>query len=163
MQGKGLHLFASWNNSDTFQRKRNEGSPPTDQMTKVASDRPAKATKGRKYGGRTAGTPNRATKEFRDTVTMLLSDNAPNVAVWLSDVANGVAADPSTGRKPVPPDPGRALDLITRLAEFAAPKLARTEMTGADGGAIRTEETTRPKLTKAEWLAAHGVRLVDGE
>lgn len=84
---------------------------------------------GKKTGGRTKGTPNKATAEFRDTVTKLLSDNAENVASWLAEVATG-GADPSKA------DPGKALDLLAKLAEFAAPKLARTEVTGAGGGPV---------------------------
>jgi hypothetical protein len=87
--------------------------------------------KGVKTGGRQAGTPNKATKEFRDTVSALLSDNAQNVAIWLEQVANGVGD--------AKPDPAKALDLMAKLAEYAAPKLARTEMVGEDGGAIRHE------------------------
>ena len=118
--------------------------------------------KGFKAGGRVAGTPNKATKEFRDTITALLSDNASNVALWLEQVANGIPEvmdeDGKVATKGVPPAPEKALDLLAKLAEYAAPKLARTEITGADGGAIKTEEISRPKLTKAEWLAAHGVK-----
>lgn len=88
--------------------------------------------KGFKTGGRAPGTPNKATKEFRDTVTKLLSDNAANVETWLDQVAKG---NGSTR----PPDPAKALDLLARLAEYAAPKLARTEHTGEDGGAVRHE------------------------
>jgi len=84
---------------------------------------------GKKTGGRTKGTPNKATAEFRDTVTKLLSDNAENVATWLAEVATG-GSDPSKA------DPGKALDLLAKLAEFAAPKLARTEVTGAGGGPV---------------------------
>ena len=85
--------------------------------------------KGVKTGGRRPGSPNKATKEFRDTVTRLLSDNAENVATWLSDVATG-------GNDPSKADPAKALDLLAKLAEYAAPKLARTEHTGEDGGAL---------------------------
>lgn len=74
-----------------------------------------------KTGGRAPGTPNRATKEFRETVTKLLSDNAENVALWLQDVATG-------GNDPTKADPGKALDLLAKLAEFAAPKLSRAEV-----------------------------------
>lgn len=84
---------------------------------------------GKKTGGRTKGTPNKATAEFRDTVTKLLSDNAENVATWLAEVATG-------GNDPSKADPGKALDLLAKLAEFAAPKLARTEVTGAGGGPV---------------------------
>jgi hypothetical protein len=88
--------------------------------------------KGVKTGGRQPGTPNKATKEFRDTVSALLSDNAQNVAIWLEQVANG-------NGETRPPDPAKALDLMAKLAEYAAPKLARTEMVGEDGGAIKHE------------------------
>nr|WP_041296555.1 hypothetical protein [Janthinobacterium sp. Marseille] len=87
--------------------------------------------KGAKTGGRQPGTPNKATKEFRDTVSNLLSNNAENVALWLEQVANGVGD--------AKPDPGKALDLMAKLAEFAAPKLARTEVVGEDGGAVKHE------------------------
>lgn len=84
---------------------------------------------GVKTGGRVAGTPNKATVEFRETVTKLLSDNALNVAVWLAQVAEGHGDTKA--------DPAKALDLMARLAEFAAPKLNRTEHTGKDGGDMR--------------------------
>ena len=45
-----------------------------------------------------------------------------NVAMWLGQVAGE--------------DPAKALDLIAKLAEFAAPKLARTEVVGDGGGAL---------------------------
>lgn len=89
--------------------------------------------KGAKTGGRVAGTPNKATKEFRDTVTALLEKNADNVGIWLEKVANGHGE--------VKPAPEKALDLLARLAEFAAPKLARTEHTGKDGDAMKHEFT----------------------
>jgi hypothetical protein len=73
--------------------------------------------------GRKSGVPNKSTIEFRQTVTKLLEDNAANVGVWLTQVASE--------------DPAKALDLIAKLAEFAAPKLNRTEHVGESGGAIR--------------------------
>lgn len=78
--------------------------------------------------GRPKGSVNRITREFRQTVRALLEDNADNVALWLAEVANG-----SRGRQP---DPAKALDLLVRLAEFAAPKLGRIEHTGAGGGPL---------------------------
>lgn len=80
--------------------------------------------KGIKTGGRVAGTPNKVNKAFRDTITALLDENASNVHKWLLEVAEG---DLVNERKP---DPKGALDLMAKLAEYAAPKLARTEHVG---------------------------------
>jgi len=77
------------------------------------------AKPGERRGGRSKGTPNKATREFRETVRLLLEKNAQNVSKWLDAVAKK--------------DPAKALDLVTRLAEYAAPKLGRTELTGKDG------------------------------
>lgn len=64
--------------------------------------------------GRPKGVPNRATTEFRETVTRLLESNAENMSLWLEQVAVK--------------NPYKALYLISQLAEFAAPKLSRTEV-----------------------------------
>jgi hypothetical protein len=88
--------------------------------------------KGVKTGGRQKGTPNKATREFRETVRQLLEDNADNMGRWITLVAEGDGTD--SGK----PDPGKALDLLAKLAEFAAPKLARTEHTGEGGGPMQT-------------------------
>lgn len=79
--------------------------------------------------GRPKGVPNKITGEFRDTVKRLLEDNAENVGAWLGSVAQD--------------DPAKALDLLAKLAEYAAPKLARTEVTGADGGPLQVQSITR--------------------
>lgn len=88
-----------------------------------------------KTGGRTKGTPNKVTREFRDAVRLLLEENAENMSRWLLLVAEGDGTD--TGK----PEPGKALDLLAKLAEFAAPKLARTEHTGEGGGPLVVEIT----------------------
>lgn len=80
--------------------------------------------------GRPKGVPNRATTEFRDTIKALLDGNKENVSIWLQSVADG---DEAHQRKP---DPYRALDILAKLAEYAAPKLSRTEVTGQDGGPV---------------------------
>lgn len=81
-------------------------------------------------GGSRKGIPNKATTEFRETVRKLLEDNSQNVGRWLTLVAEGDGSE--TGR----PDPAKALDLLAKLAEFAAPKLNRTEHTGEGGGPV---------------------------
>jgi hypothetical protein len=62
-------------------------------------------------------------------VRQLLEANSANVQVWLQQVADGV------GQKPA--DPARALDLLSKLAEYAAPKLSRMEHVGDGGGPVR--------------------------
>lgn len=64
--------------------------------------------------GRPPGSQNKATREFRETVTRLLESNAENVALWLEQVAAT--------------DPDKALQRLAQLAEFAAPKLSRSEI-----------------------------------
>lgn len=79
--------------------------------------------------GRPKGTPNKVTTEFRETIRKLLEDNSENVSLWLSQVAEE--------------DPAKALDMIAKLAEYAAPKLSRQEVTGKDGGAVQVEQVRR--------------------
>jgi hypothetical protein len=74
--------------------------------------------------GRPPGTPNKVTTAFRETVQALLEANSANVSKWLLAVADG---DPDNDIKP---DPGKALDLMAKLAEYAAPKLSRQEVVG---------------------------------
>ena len=81
----------------------------------------------RKGAGRPKGSPNKVNKEFRDTVRLLLEGNAANVTKWLKQVAEG---DEKIGLKP---DPAKAFELLSKVAEFAAPKLTRSEHTGKDG------------------------------
>jgi hypothetical protein len=76
--------------------------------------------------GRKKGVPNKTTTEFRETVRQLLENNAGNVERWLTMVAEGDGTDNPRCQ----PDPGKALDLLAKLAEYAAPKLARTEVVG---------------------------------
>ena len=87
--------------------------------------------RGFKTGGRKPGSPNKVTQEFRATVAMLLEDNADNVARWLTLVAEGDGTDHGK------PDPAKALDLLAKLAEYAAPKLGRIEHVGDGGGPLQ--------------------------
>lgn len=93
---------------------------------KVAASSKRGSRPGERRGGRKKGTPNKVTREFKETVRLLLENNAGNVERWLAMVAEG---DGDT----VKPDPGKALDLMAKLAEYTTPKLGRTEHTGKDG------------------------------
>jgi hypothetical protein len=80
--------------------------------------------------GRPPGSVNKATKTFRDTVSRLLEDNAENVSKWLTEVAEGSV------EKELKADPKAALTLLAQMAEYATPKLNRTEVTGDGGGPV---------------------------
>ena len=71
--------------------------------------------------GKPRGAVAKVNREFRDTVRQLLEDNSQNVGRWLTLVAEGDGSDNAKA------DPGRALDLMAKLAEYAAPKLSRSE------------------------------------
>lgn len=86
--------------------------------------------------GRKKGVPNRTTQTFRETITNLLEDNSKNVGVWLGRVAEH--------------DPGKALDLMAKLAEYAAPKLSKVEVSAdvevTHGYAFHIERPSRPAI-----------------
>ena len=88
--------------------------------------------------GRPRGSVNKATKTFRETVTAMLEGNADNVQKWLETVAYGDGDQ-------VKPDPKGALTLLAQLAEYATPKLARTELAGDQDAPIKA-------TTKVEYV-----------
>jgi hypothetical protein len=69
--------------------------------------------------GRPKGKPNKTTVEIREAYQRLVEDNLTNMTLWLADVA----AD----------NPEKAMDLMLKLSEYMIPKLARQEVTGAEG------------------------------
>jgi hypothetical protein len=86
---------------------------------------------GNRGKGRPRGSPNKSTAEVREAVARLISMNIEDADEWLSIVAYG---DDELGVKA---DPGKALDLLTKISEFHIPKLARTEHSGPDNGPIK--------------------------
>jgi hypothetical protein len=100
----------------------------TDNISKIEEDaRVANLTNMGK--GRPKGAVNKSTAVVREAIANLLERNAPNMDRWLNEVAQD--------------DPYKALDLMNKLSEYHIPKLARTELTGADGG---------PQLHQVSWL-----------
>ena len=69
--------------------------------------------------GRPKGKPNKTTAEIRDAYQRLVEDNLTNMTKWLGEVAME--------------NPEKAMDLMLKLSEYMIPKLARQEVTGADG------------------------------
>ena len=71
--------------------------------------------------GRTAGTPNRTTRDVREAIAVFAQDNVDQMSEWLNEIE----------------DPAKRLDLYLRALEYHVPKLARTEVTGKDGEDIK--------------------------
>lgn len=93
------------------------------------------AKPGERRGGRAPGVPNKLTKEFRESVNDLLRKNADKFSLWL----DRVAAE----------DPKGALQIVCSIAEYAAPKLARTEHVGDPDNPVHS-------VTKIELVAMSG-------
>ena len=78
--------------------------------------------------GRPKGSPNKATLAAREAIALFVDDNAHRLTGWLDEVAAG---DPEKGIKP---NPAKAFEMFQSVVEYHVPKLARSEVTGADGG-----------------------------
>jgi hypothetical protein len=77
--------------------------------------------KGKKTGGRQAGTPNRATQAAREAIAAFVDGNADRLQGWLDQIAEEKG-------------PQAAFECFSTLLEYHVPKLARQETTGKDGG-----------------------------
>jgi hypothetical protein len=109
---------------------RNTLKTEGNMANKIGTDNPdLLPNKGR---GRPPGAVNKVTRDFRATVNALLEANSENVSKWLTQVAEGDA------EKEIRADPGKALDLMAKLAEYAAPKLNRTEIAGDPDKPLKT-------------------------
>lgn len=71
-------------------------------------------TTGKKFGGRKKGTPNKSTKETRETFKKVLNDNLDNLDVWLNKVADK--------------NPEKAINILLKISEFIIPKLNKIEV-----------------------------------
>lgn len=78
--------------------------------------------KGKKYGGRAKGTPNKATADVRTCVAGIAQNLAPEVEGWI--------------RKGAKKNPLGAAHLLAQLLEYHIPKLSRAEVTGEGGKPI---------------------------
>ena len=92
---------------------------------------------GQKTGGRTSGTPNKATNEARQAIASFVDGNAHRLTEWLDQVANGVKViemdgDDAVEKYIVPPNPAKAFDMFQSVVEYHIPKLARMEHSGSD-------------------------------
>jgi len=88
--------------------------------SKVETSRKGGKPKGSpKTGGRTVGTPNKATGAARLAFANFVDNNADRLQAWLDDIATNDKHGPKV-----------AFDCLMQVAEFHVPKLARTEVVG---------------------------------
>jgi hypothetical protein len=80
---------------------------------------------GRPGPGRPKGLPNKSTAAAREAIARFVDGNVDRLQGWLDEIA----ADPKHG-------PMAAFKCVQEVMEYHIPKLARTEHTGKDGGAI---------------------------
>ncbi len=71
-------------------------------------------TTGKKWGGRTKGTSNKATQEAREAIGRFVDNNAHKLQEWLDAIADE--------------NPEKAFNLFQSVIEYHVPKLARTEI-----------------------------------
>jgi hypothetical protein len=86
--------------------------------------------------GRPKGMPNKATKDKREWVSKLLEDREDLIEEALDNLAQE--------------DPDKALKHLLGLLEYTTPKLARSEITGADNGPVELFMVNRLKDPEAE-------------
>lgn len=97
---------------------------------------------GERYGGRSKGTPNKATQEARKAIAEFVDGNAHRLTEWLDAVAEGVkTVDPDTGEEKyvVQPNPAKAFDMFQSVVEYHVPKLARQEIVGDPNAPVHVE------------------------
>lgn len=78
--------------------------------------------KGKPRGGSRAGVPNKATADARAAIAAFVDGNAHRLTGWLDRVAEE--------------SPEKAFQLFQSVVEYHVPKLARTEVTGKNGGPV---------------------------
>jgi len=69
--------------------------------------------------GRPKGAQNKNTREIREAYQRLVENNLENMTLWLTRIASE--------------DEEKAMEIMLKLSEYVIPKLARQEVTGADG------------------------------
>ena len=101
-----------------------------------------------KGSGRAAGTQNKITLTAKAAIAEFVDGNAHRLTGWLDQVANGSPLLDADGKQvydnegnmvyAIRPNPEKAFNLFQSVVEYHVPKLARSEISGPNGGAIET-------------------------
>lgn len=90
--------------------------------------------KGKKTGGRAKGVPNKTTAEAREAFRLVYQGRLGDLDRWIRETGDGfnavkiVVADGVVQEVPyIEKNPGKAAELLTRMAEHFVPKLQRVE------------------------------------
>ena len=96
--------------------------------------------------GRPPGSVNKTTADARAAIAQFVEGNAHRLQKWLDEVAEGKPMLGEDGQQlrdddgrpmwVVPPNPEKAHNMFQSVIEYHVPKLARSELTGANGGPI---------------------------
>lgn len=83
-------------------------------------------------GGSRKGVPNKAASCAREAIARFVDDNAGRMQGWLDEIADDVKLGPQV-----------AFKCVQEILEYHVPKLARTELTGANGGPLVVVQSTK--------------------
>jgi hypothetical protein len=97
---------------------------PIDGKPRKRGPKPGQA-KGNAGIGRQKGVPNKVTQAAREAIARFVDGNADKLQEWLDEIAEVQGAHV-------------AFKCFMDVVEYHVPKLARTELTGKDGGPIET-------------------------
>lgn len=109
--------------------------------------------------GRPKGTPNKVTAEAREAFRMVYEGRLADLDRWLRETGDGfdavkiVVVDKVVEKVPyVEKDPGKAAELLTRMAEHFVPKLQRVEkgISDASDEDLLTEIRRRKALAEEQ-------------
>lgn len=137
----------------------------SDVKKQIAENKTAKTPKNPKGAGRPPGAPNKASISARQAIACFVDGNTHRLQEWLDKIAEGTPKLDSKGRKMYDadgeilwenkPNPAQAFTLFQQVIEYHVPKLARSEITGADGGPVTMAAIDLKGLSDAELNQMH--------
>lgn len=108
--------------------------------------------------GRPKGSPNKTTAEAREAFRLIYEGRLGDLDRWLKETGDGFKAvhflADGTKIPYIEKNPGKAAELLARMAEHFVPKLQRTEKTIADASDEELLAEVRRRRAEAERAGA---------